>query len=292
MEIFKYQTGLSLKGTERRGIVRSWRLYMTILQACILGIFQGIAEFLPISSSGHLVLLRGIMGLSDVPAMFDIVLHLATLASILVIFRKRIRGILRSIMLWIRRKSDEADAENLSIVIPGMVATAITAALGLLIESIDLSPYPKIVAGLLLVTALILIASSRIKPSGLGFRGMKTGHGVIVGLAQGLGVLPGISRSGITISAGLASGLGRETAGEFSFLLAIPAILGALLLKIGDLPSLLGTVAPLPLLAGALLAFAVGIGSLLVLMPIVKQGKLAWFAVYLIPAGLLGLFLL
>lgn len=264
---------------------------MTVLQACILGVFQGIAEFLPISSSGHLLLLRGIMGLRDVPVMFDIVLHLATLASILVIFRKRILGILRSIMVWIRRKSDDADAENLSIVIPGIVATLITAALGLLIEKIDLSPYPRIVAGLLLVTAFILIASSRVKPSAMAYRGMKARHGVIVGLAQGLGVLPGISRSGITISAGLASGLGRESAGEFSFLLAIPAILGALILKLRDMPGLMGTVAALPLVVGSLSAFMVGIASLLILMPIVKKGKLAWFAFYLIPAGLLGLFL-
>ena len=121
---------------------------------------------------------------------------------------------------------------------------------------------------------------------------MTVRHGVIVGLAQGVGVLPGISRSGISISAGLASGLERQTAGDFSFLLAIPAILGALALKLDDLPAMIGSVAALPLAVGSVVAFGTGVGALLVLMPLVRKGKLAWFAAYLIPAGLIGLFIL
>ncbi|MDX9957228.1 MAG: undecaprenyl-diphosphate phosphatase, partial [Spirochaetia bacterium] len=117
-------------------------------------------------------------------------------------------------------------------------------------------------------------------------------QGILVGIAQGLGVFPGISRSGITISAGLAAGLKREEAGEFAFLLVIPAIAGALILKLKDIGELAGTVATLPLLAGSLAAFAAGVLALMLLMPIVRKGKLAWFAVYLVPAGVLGLFLL
>jgi undecaprenyl-diphosphatase len=117
-------------------------------------------------------------------------------------------------------------------------------------------------------------------------------QGVLVGLAQGFGVFPGISRSGITISAGLVSGLKREVAGEFAFLLVIPAIAGALVLKLKDIGELAGTVSPLPLLAGSLAAFVSGVLALMLLMPIVRKGKLAWFAVYLVPAGFIGLFLL
>ncbi len=265
---------------------------MTVAQACILGMFQGVAEFLPISSSGHLLVFKDIMGLSEVPALFDVALHLATLASILLVFRKRVLGVIVSICRWIAGKGGEGDAENLAIVVPALVATALTAALGLAIERVDLSGSPKVVAGLLLVTAAVLVAGSRFKPGLAGYRAMGIRHGVVVGLAQGIGVFPGISRSGITISAGLASGLTRETAGEFSFLLAIPAILGALVLKLDDVAELAGTVAAAPLLAGCLVAFVVGVASLLLLMPIVRKGKLAWFAAYLAPAGLLGLFLL
>ncbi len=261
---------------------------MTILQAIILGIFQGVAEFLPISSSGHLLVFKDIMGLSDVPVLFDITLHLATLVSIVIVFRKRIIGIVVSIARWIGRKSAERDAENLAIVIPAIIATAVTAVLGYFVNKIDLNGQPKIVAGLLIVTAFILIGSSFFKGQ-TRYSGLRWHHGLITGLAQGIGVFPGISRSGITIGGGLASGMDRETAGEFAFLLAIPAILGALIMKIGDLGDLSASVAPLPMALAALFSCVVGILSLRILMPIVRKGKLAWFAVYLIPAGILGL---
>jgi undecaprenyl-diphosphatase len=251
-----------------------------------------VAEFLPISSSGHLLVFKDIMGLSEVPALFDVVLHLATLASILLVFRKRILGIVVSACRWLAGKSGEDDAENLAIVLPAIVATVLTAAVGLAAERVDLTGSPRIVAGLLIVTAAILVASSRFGRGTTDYRAMGLRHGVIVGLAQGIGVFPGISRSGITISAGLASGLKRETAGEFSFLLAVPAILGALALRLGDLAELTGTVAVTPLIVGCGVAFVAGVASLLLLMPLVRKGKLAWFAAYLAPAGLLGLFLL
>ncbi|HUW70955.1 MAG TPA: undecaprenyl-diphosphate phosphatase [bacterium] len=264
---------------------------MNVLQALVLGLFQGVAEFLPISSSGHLLVFQGLMGLSNVPALFDVMLHLATLVSILVVFRKRVGGIIVSTFRWMARKSDDSDADNLAIIPPAALATVITAVLGVMIDKIDLSGSPKIVAGLLLVTAAILLASAFWKGT-QGYRQMRWAHGLIIGIAQGLGVFPGISRSGITISAGGASGLNRETAGEFSFLIAIPAILGAFVLKLKDMGQLSGTIQPLPLAVATATAFGAGIISLLILMPIVRKGKLAWFAAYLIPAGLIGLFLL
>jgi len=265
---------------------------MTIIQACFLGLFQGVAEFLPISSSGHLLVFKNLMGLSEIPPLFDIILHLATLASILVVFRRRVFGILASLARRAVGRHGDADAENLAIVVPAIAATLLTAIVGFGLDRLDFSGRPRLVAGLFLVTAAILVFASRRKPGTTGYTAMGLRHGLIVGLAQGIGVLPGISRSGITISAGLASGLERGAAGELSFLLAIPAILGAFILKIGDIPTLAGTVPATALIAGSGVAFLSGVASLLLLMPLVRKGRLGWFAAYLVPAGILGLFLL
>ncbi|MBN1520305.1 MAG: undecaprenyl-diphosphate phosphatase [Spirochaetales bacterium] len=264
---------------------------MNALQALLLGVFQGIAEFLPISSSGHLLIFKDLLGLSEVPVLFDVILHVATLLSIVLVFRKRVGGIFASVWRWLRRKHDQGDADNLAIVRVGAVATVLTAVVGLAVERVDLSARPAIVAGMFLVTAAILVVSSRFKGSDQ-FRSLTLRHGVIVGVAQGLGVFPGISRSGITIGAGLASGMERNTAGEFAFLLAIPTILGALVLKLPELGELGSAVPPLSLAVGAMAAFGFGVLALLALMPLVRRGRLAWFAAYLVPAGILGLLFL
>lgn len=265
---------------------------MTILQALFLGLFQGIAEFLPISSSGHLMLLRRFFGLSGVPALFDIILHLATLLSIFVVFRQRIYGIIVSFARWLQKKKEEKDEENLALIMPILVASAITAILGFSLRNLDFSGSPKFIAAFMIFTGLALVFSSIIKQGVCGYKEMGLKRAAIIGLAQGIAVLPGISRSGITISASMASGLKRETAGEFSFLLAIPAILGAFLLEAGDMRELLGSVQLQSLAIGFFTAFISGIIALKLLMPLVRKGKLAWFAVYLLALGLLGLLFL
>ena len=129
--------------------------------------------------------------------------------------------------------------------------------------------------------------------------GGKKGHGdlaakegLITGVAQGLGVFPGISRSGITISASLLAGLSREKAGEFAFLISIPAILGAFILEVKDLGTLGSAVAPGPLAAGFAASFTVGFLAILLLLRLIRRGRLYFFAVYLIPLGVLGFILL
>lgn len=265
---------------------------MTILQALILGLFQGVSEFLPVSSSGHLLVLRELFGLSDVPRLFDVILHLATLLAVLVVFRRRIVGILAALYRWSARRKDRPpqDAENLALVIPALAATAVTAVTGLGIEKFLPVRSPRSVCALFLVTAVLLLAASRFRGT-RGYDRIGPGRGALIGLAQGIGVFPGISRSGITISAGLAAGLDRNTAGEFAFLLAVPAIAGALLLELKDLAELGAAVAPVSLAVGFLAAFAAGIAALSLLLPLVRKGRLAWFAAYLVPAGLAGLFL-
>ncbi len=262
---------------------------MNYLQALLLGALQGVAEFLPISSSGHLRIGQELLGLGDVPLLFDVALHVATLAAVVLVFRRRIAGILASLVRWIGGRAGQDDAENLGIVIPLLAATAVTAALGFAIKDIEVPT--RIVAGLMLATAAILVASSFLGGAA-GFRDLGIPRGLAVGLAQGVGVLPGISRSGITIAAGLATGMRREVAGEFAFLVSIPAILGALVLELPDLGEMRAAVPAGPLALGMAVAFAVGIVSLKLLLPVVRKGKLAWFAAYLVPAGLLGLLLL
>ena len=122
--------------------------------------------------------------------------------------------------------------------------------------------------------------------------GVKPLQGLGIGLAQGFGVLPGISRSGSTIAGALLCGVDREQAGEFSFLLSIPAILGAFVLQLKDLGEMGSTVGLAPVVAGCIAAFVAGIFALSVLMKIVRKGKLEWFALYLIPLGILGLLFL
>lgn len=265
---------------------------MTAIQALILGLFQGVTEFLPVSSSGHLLILRELFGLSEVPRLFDVVLHTATLLSVSVVFRRRVGGVLAALYrLAIRRKDVPGeDAANLALVVPALAATAVTALVGLGIEKFLSVESPRVASALLLMTAAVLVLSSRFRGN-LGYGRIGPARGALIGLAQGIGVLPGISRSGITISAGLAAGLDRDTAGEFAFLLAIPAIAGALLLELKDFAELGASVAPGSLAVGFLAAFTAGVAALYLLMPLVRKGRLAWFAVYLIPAGLAGLFL-
>lgn len=265
---------------------------MSLIQACVLGLVQGLAEFLPVSSSGHLVLFKNLLGLSEVPLLYDVILHLATLVAVLIVFRRRILGILGSLGRWIARKNGREDAANLAIVGPLLLATAVTAAIGFGIQKILPTEGVRLVSIELLVTAAVLAASALLKPGAKGYADIGLGEGLVIGVAQGLGVFSGISRSGFTITAGLASGMKREEAGEFSFLLAIPAILGAFILELKDLGSLEAAVEPLPLAVSALVAFLSGLLALSLLMRIVKRGKLAWFAVYLVPVGLAGLFLL
>jgi len=264
---------------------------MSILQALFLGVLQGIAEFLPISSSGHLLLAKHAFGLAEVPVLFDVLLHLATLFAILLVFRDRIIALFISFFAFIRGKAEAKDRENLRVIAALLVTTGITAVLGYFVNKIDLESSPKIVSGLLIVTGIILIST-------LFFRGRRSfdtiswKDGLITGIGQGIGVFPGISRSGITIAFASAAGLERDKAGEYAFLVSIPAVLGAFILKLKDADNLMAQVDVLPLIIALVASFIVGIISLKLLMKLIKKGALAWFALYLIPVGILGMIFL
>jgi undecaprenyl-diphosphatase len=266
---------------------------MSALESFALGALQGLAEFLPISSSGHLLLVRRLMGLGQVPALYDVLLHVASLGVVLVAFRRRIGSVLAALGRWVAGRSGEEDSEELRLLLYLLLATAVTAAVGFAMDRLEprILAHPKILSAFFLATGLILLATLWFK-GGRGYRQLGIPSALLIGLAQGIGVLPGISRSGIAIAACLACGLEREKAGEFAFLLAIPAILGALLLKLRELGGLEAQVRPLVLAAGFLASFAFGLASLFLLLRVIRRGRLAFFSIYLAPLSVAAFFLL
>ncbi len=264
---------------------------MNFLQSLLLGVLQGATEFLPVSSSGHLLVLRQLLALPEIPILYDVLLHVSTLAVVILIFRRKIGALFISLYRWIRRNpAVEAgpDRENLRLIIYILLATMVTAVLGLLLSPVDafIQGKPRFVALFFVITAGVLIVSAFAK----GRRDYLTLPAVLlIGLAQGFAVLPGLSRSGITISVALLCGLNRERAGEFSFLLAIPAIFGALVLTLRQAGDLLQQV-QIPVLAvGMIGSFAVGFLALLLLLRLLRRGRLYYFSIYLIPLSIIVL---
>ncbi|MBD3385023.1 undecaprenyl-diphosphate phosphatase [candidate division KSB1 bacterium] len=268
---------------------------MEISDAILLGILQGLTEFLPISSSGHLVLGQYLLGIENQGILFEVIVHFGTLMAVLLAFRKDIYAMLASLRpLFGAGSLKKAGAafnasENMRWTFYILLATLPAVVVGLWledrIEAAFASPY--LVSFMLLGTAAILLATKFFKASG---RPLQSRSALIIGLAQALAILPGISRSGSTISAGLWQHLSGNDAARFSFLLSIPAILGATLLKSVDLfqqhleVSVLAT-----LLVGFLFSFVSGYFGIILLLNIVKKGKLYWFAPYCVIIAILGL---
>jgi len=259
---------------------------MTFIQSILLGALQGFTEFLPVSSSGHLAVVESFMKLQGVPVLFDILLHLATLLVVVIVFRKRLVGII--ISLFKRKDINNEDKANRKLFLMILVSTFFTGIIGLGINSLEVENYLFVIYILFILTGFILIGSKfwggNIDYSSIGLK-----QGVVTGISQGLGVLPGISRSGITISAALLSGMSREKAGEYSFLISLPAILGAFVLEFKDAEGLMDVVDPLTIGLGMLSAFIVGLLSLKILLKLIKNGNLYLFSFYLIPLGSIGL---
>ena len=284
---------------------------MTVLQGFLLGILQGVAEFLPISSSGHLALAQSLFGLEDVPLLYDIFLHMATLLAVTIYFWPKIWALLKCFGRWITKKQKSDNQVQISendllcptdkigqkTIIAIILTTAITGAFGIFTSKLIPDLGVKFVCGGFLVTSALLIISSIMekRQSAKGpneVTGISIKQSIIIGIMQGFGTLPGISRSGSTIAGALFGGVNRSLAGEFSFIVSIPAILGAFILELKDLGQMSSSIGAAPIIAGCISSFAVGYFSLSVLMKIIKKGKLQWFAAYLIPAGILGLIFL
>mgnify|MGYP003290825459 CR=1 FL=1 len=251
---------------------------MTTLQAIILGIVQGLTEFLPVSSSGHLQLAREVMGVNIAENLtFDIALHAATVLSTIVILWHEVWRLVKGLF---SRTFNEEQAYILKIVI-SMVPIGIVGIF--FMDYIEEAFSSTLVVGImLLVTALLLTFAYKAKPrqkDAISYR-----DAFIIGLAQAVATIPGLSRSGTTIATGLLLGNKKESVAQFSFLMVLPPILGNALLDIvkGEFG---GGVETLPLMAGFVTAFVVGCLACKFMIEIVKRGKLIWFALYCAAVG-------
>ena len=274
---------------------------MSVIQGILLGILQGVAEFLPISSSGHLDVAKNLFGLGDVPILFDVLLHLATLAAVCLYFRRKIWELLKTLARWIAQKqADENEKQDRRMIIAIIISTAVTGVIGIATSKLIPNLSVKYVCAGFVITAILLIFSamiekrneSKVKPSGNSKSLVSAIQALFIGFMQGVGTLPGISRSGSTIAGALFAGVDRKVAGEYSFIISIPAILGAFILEVKDLEKVSQTIGAAPIVAGCAAAFSAGYISLTLLMKIIQKGKLQWFAAYLIPAGIIGMIFL
>jgi undecaprenyl-diphosphatase len=269
---------------------------MAPIQGIILGIIQGLTEFLPVSSSGHLVLGQHLFGITEPALFFDVSVHMGTLGAVLIVFRRDI--LLMSQALWhevmVRlgghERHPDIDKDGLKLVLLIIVGTIPTGLIGLGLKRAEhlFSSLP-LVGVMLLITGGILWATRKIH-TGSGVAGFSWSKAAAVGIAQGLAVLPGISRSGTTIAAGMFFGLDRSTAARFSFLLSIPAIIGAEILSAGDMFTGKAVLNETVLL-GTLAAFVTGYAALKLLLKIVHQGRFYLFAPYCFGAGALALWI-
>jgi len=269
---------------------------LNVWQSALLGALQGATEFLPVSSSGHLVLLREILGMGEVPLLFDVLLHLSTLAAVGVVFRRRLADLVAAGADWVRpparrRAGRAADRRLLQLL---LLATVATGGVGFVAQRLGVPREPRLVALMLLATAALLVAARVLRGAALPRPHWRPRWpwALLVGVVQGVAVLPGISRSGATIAAGVVAGADRELAAEFSFLAAIPAIVGALAVSLPEAAALGAATSATAIACGLVASFAVGWLALTLLLRIVRRGRLHLFALYLVPVGLLGTLLL
>ena len=260
---------------------------MAVFYLIMLAAVQGLTEFLPVSSSGHLVILHHLIHFSEGDVFLDVILHVGTLLAVLVVYRREIRRLL------------SFDAPAIQYIVAVVVATLPAVVIGLLLKDPIESLFgnPRAAAGAMVVTGLILLSTRRTDNKVRNLRGgwhpvaPPLHKALLIGCAQALAIMPGISRSGSTIAASLWLGLARDEAARFSFLLSVPAIAGALTLQLisGVEESETGGLA---LLLGAGVAFLVGLFAIRLTALMVVQKHFWKFAFYVIPLGLLAFFLL
>ncbi len=263
-----------------------------MLEAIILGIVQGLTEFLPISSSGHLVLGQELLGVLDhgsKDVLFEVVLHLGTLVAVLVALWRDVLRLLQALLPG--KPQEKAPARKLILWI--FLSTLPTGLIGFLLRDQFEAAFtrPWFVSAMLLVTASILFIGDRLPRKNVVAEELGPLRSLWLGIAQSLAILPGVSRSGTTIVAGIAAGAKPEEAARYSFLISIPAVLGALVLELPDLFA--GTAAlrysSMELLVGFAAAAVVGYLALQWLLVAVRKRNLSWFALYCAVVGVVAL---
>ena len=271
---------------------------MSYLMAAVLGIIQGVAEFLPISSSGHLTLFQHFFGMPEPDNLFNVLLHFATLIAVFIYYWSDIWEMITEFFLGLRalfvpryRSQGEPPAARrlILLIIVGTLPLVLVLPVKDLVEGLSGNIY--FVAGALIVTGFLLFASDRVKKGRKTERSAKLLDVLLVGIAQAIATCPGISRSGTTITAGCFVGFDRKFAVRFSFLLSIPAVLGANILTLKDaIQENSIIVSDIPVyLVGVAVAAVVGYICIRLLKMIADKGKFGWFAYYCWAVGLIVL---
>ncbi|MDP4588421.1 MAG: undecaprenyl-diphosphate phosphatase [Flavobacteriales bacterium] len=260
---------------------------MTVLQAIILGIIQGLTEFLPVSSSGHLELGKAILGSEQLPSeslMFTVVVHFATALSTIAVFRTDIARIFKGLFAF---QNNEEFQYSLKIVISMIPAAFIGVMFDSEIEAL-FSGQILLVGAMLGLTGLLLFLADRAKNTdkSVGYK-----EALIIGVAQAIAILPGISRSGATISTSVLLGIDRERAARFSFLMVVPLILGKIAKDLLD-GGFSASSSSLPVyLAGFIAAFVAGWFACTWMIALVKKSQLRYFAIYCLIVSAIAVFL-
>jgi undecaprenyl-diphosphatase len=272
---------------------------MTIVDALILAAVQSVTEFIPISSSGHLVIFSKILDTGEVPIIFDLVLHLGTITAVVIVYAAAIGEILRDVFgargaVRGPRETEERRRGNVKLFWFIILSTAVTGFLGFAFRKSIESFFQTRAAAVplfLLVTGTILFATRFARDAGKGIGNFGAGFPILIGVVQAVAMLPGVSRSGTTISAGLFAGATRKFAGLYSFLLSIPSVLGAT--AAGYLLTKGSASEPISFatyLAAYLVSALIGYGALRLLLGFLERGRLFAFSFYCFAAGFAGYF--
>ncbi len=260
---------------------------MSILEAIVLGIVQGLTEFLPVSSSGHLEIVKSLFPGNSIPeesVLFTVILHGATALSTIVIYRKDIVALFKGLMKF--QWNDET--KFVSFIVLSMIPAGFV---GLLFEDQITGLFDEnltLVGAMLIITSLLLLLADRAKKT---HKKVSTFEAFVIGISQAIAILPGISRSGATISTSVLLGIDRDKAARFSFLMVIPLILGKMLLDVKDVASgevVIDDSSFLPLVLGFIAAFIVGLFACRWMIALVKRAKLTYFAIYCFVVGIIA----
>lgn len=257
----------------------------SVIRSLVLGIIQGLTEFLPVSSSGHLELAKFFMNdqsLAEESMLMTVVLHVATALSTLVVFRKEVLEIIRGLFAF---KWNEATRFSLLIVVSMIPAAIVGLVWEDAIELLFVRNIP-LVAGMLVITGLLLFLADRAKTTDkkVGWK-----EAILIGLAQAFAILPGVSRSGATISTSVLLHIDRERAARFSFLMVVPLILGKILKDIMDGALTSNSVELAPLSVGFIAAFFTGLLACTWMIKLVKRSKLVYFSVYCFAVAIIAI---
>ena len=259
---------------------------MGIFEAVILGIVRGLTELLPISSSGHLALIPWIFNW-DIPASFDVALHFGTLLAICIFFFKDWIGLIKGGYNQVVKKEKTQEGKMFWYLV---IATIPGGIIGFILDKVagdSLSQMPLLIAFALIIMGIILYIVDKKAPTKTEYKDMNFKQTFLIGLSQALAFIPGVSRSGITMTTGRLMGVSRESTAKYTFLLSTPIVFAATIFKLSEFEF------TLPFFAGVLASFIVGLFVIKFLMNYLKKGSFKIFAIYRVIVGILviGLFI-